>query len=100
MSVRANAPYLDRLEDGGTTLTYEGHDHPKTASSPIQKSLISGALPSGKLTQNGKFLESHTSSRTENAFLSEFAPIRRLALAYGYTTASSISERTGLTKNH
>ena len=24
MSVRANAPYRDRLEDGGTTLIYEG----------------------------------------------------------------------------
>ena len=26
MSVRRNAPYRDRLEDGGTTLVYEGHD--------------------------------------------------------------------------
>ena len=25
MSVRWNAPYRDRLEDGGTTLVYEGH---------------------------------------------------------------------------
>jgi len=29
MSVRRNAPYRDRLEDGGTTLVYEGHDQPK-----------------------------------------------------------------------
>ena len=29
MSVRPNAPYRDRLEDGGTTLIYEGHDEPK-----------------------------------------------------------------------
>ena len=27
MSLRANAPYRDRLADGGTTLIYEGHDH-------------------------------------------------------------------------
>ena len=30
MSVRAGAPYDDRLEDDGTTLIYEGHDEPKT----------------------------------------------------------------------
>ena len=29
MSVRPNAPYRDRLEDGGTTLIYEGHDQPR-----------------------------------------------------------------------
>jgi hypothetical protein len=29
MFVRRNAPYRDRLEDGGTTLVYEGHDQPK-----------------------------------------------------------------------
>ena len=28
MSVRQNAPYRDCLEDGGTTLVYEGHDVP------------------------------------------------------------------------
>jgi hypothetical protein len=28
MSVRPGAPYRDRLEDGGTTLVYEGHDLP------------------------------------------------------------------------
>jgi hypothetical protein len=33
MSVRRNAPYIDRLEDGGTTLVYEGHDQPKGAKS-------------------------------------------------------------------
>ena len=31
MSGRPNAPYRDRLEDGGTTLIYEGHDHPRRA---------------------------------------------------------------------
>jgi hypothetical protein len=29
MSVRLNAPYYDRIEDGGTTLIYEGHDQPR-----------------------------------------------------------------------
>jgi hypothetical protein len=27
MSVRPGAPYRDHLEDGGSTLVYEGHDH-------------------------------------------------------------------------
>ena len=58
MSVRRNAPSRDRLEDGGTTLIYEGHDHPKVTSCPNPKAVDQpGALPSGKLTQNGKFHE-------------------------------------------
>ena len=59
MSVRANAPYKDHLEEGGTVLVYEGHDQPKTVSNPYPKQLDQvGRLPSGKLTQNGKFYES------------------------------------------
>lgn len=56
MSVRPNAPYRDRLEDDGTTLIYEGHDHPKTASCPNPK-LVDQPLASrtGRPTQNGKF---------------------------------------------
>ena len=37
MSVRPNAPYRDQLEDNGTTLIYEGHDEPKSASVPRPK---------------------------------------------------------------
>src|SRR5436190_3842809 len=37
MSVRPNAPYKDRLEDGGTTLIYEGHDEPKGTNAPNPK---------------------------------------------------------------
>lgn len=40
MSVRSNAPYRDRLEDGGTTLIYEGNDQPKGTSCPNPKVLI------------------------------------------------------------
>ena len=29
MSVRRNAPYRERLEDGGTALIYAGHDEPR-----------------------------------------------------------------------
>jgi hypothetical protein len=58
MSTRANAPYRDRLEDGGTTLIYEGHDQPRGASCPNPKVVDQpAAYPSGRLTQNGKFHE-------------------------------------------
>lgn len=56
MSQRTNAPYKDRIFEDGVTIEYEGHDvskrgwdhNPKFEDQP-QK------LPSGKLTQNGKF---------------------------------------------
>ena len=56
MSVRPNAPYRDRLDENGTILIYEGHDHPKVSSCPNPKLVDQPErLPSGKLTQNGKF---------------------------------------------
>lgn len=56
MSVRPNAPYRDRLEDEGTTLIYEGHDHPKVKSCPNPKSVDQPAChSSGSPTQNGRF---------------------------------------------
>jgi hypothetical protein len=56
MSIRPNAPYRDRLEDGGTTLIYEGHDQPKTKDRPNPKALDQLLqYPSGALTENGKF---------------------------------------------
>ena len=58
MSVRRNAPYRDRLEDGGTTLVYEGHDQSKAPKHPNPKILDQPErFPSGSLTQNGKFHE-------------------------------------------
>lgn len=56
MSVRAGAPYRDRLEDGGTTLIYEGHDQPLSTLSPNPKLIDQlERIPSGTLTQNGQF---------------------------------------------
>jgi hypothetical protein len=56
MSVRENAPYRDQLQEGGTVLIYEGHDEPQTIACPHPKLVDQpGKLPSGKLTQNGKF---------------------------------------------
>ena len=58
MSLRPNAPYQDRIEDGGETLIYEGHDVPKTAENPEPKRVDQPKrLPSGGLTENGKFFE-------------------------------------------
>jgi hypothetical protein len=58
MSLRPGSPYRDRLEDGGSTLVYEGHDQPKSKAGvkPKQIDQLSN-LPSGRLTQNGKFYQ-------------------------------------------
>ncbi len=58
MSQRSNAPYKDRIYEDGITIEYEGHDvskksythNPKYENQPEK-------LPSGKLTQNGLFIE-------------------------------------------
>lgn len=56
MSLRSNAPYADRLEDGGSVLIYEGHDAPRTASGPSPKSQDQPSqTPNGRPTQNGRF---------------------------------------------
>lgn len=58
MSQRRNAPYMDRIEEDGKVLVYEGHDipksdnlqDPKTVNQPLRN-------PGGSLTQNGLFSE-------------------------------------------
>jgi hypothetical protein len=56
MSLRPNAPYRDRLEDNGTTLIYEGHDHPKDRTCPNPKLVDQPETHrTGRPTQNGKF---------------------------------------------
>jgi hypothetical protein len=56
MSVRRNAPYRDRIEDGGTTLIYEGHDQPRGPNVPDPKAVDQlDVLPTGMLSQNGRF---------------------------------------------
>jgi hypothetical protein len=56
MSVRPNAPYRDRLEDGGSTLIYEGHDQPRGAECKNPKTVDQPlTYAAGGLTQNGKF---------------------------------------------
>jgi len=66
MSVRRNAPYRDRLEDGGTTLVYEGHDQPKGPKHPNPKVVDQPErFPSGRLTQNGRFHEAAQMYKSE-----------------------------------
>jgi len=58
MSLRPNAPYHDRVEEGGSVLIYEGHDEPKTAACPEPKRVDQPETrSSGRLTENGKFHE-------------------------------------------
>ena len=56
MSRRPNAPYVDRVEDEGRTIIYEGHDVPRSAERRDPKLVNQEATtPSGRLTQNGLF---------------------------------------------
>jgi hypothetical protein len=58
MSRRANAPYHDRVHEDGITIEYEGHDEPRTATTPVPKHLDQPRLTlRGALTQNGRFIE-------------------------------------------
>ena len=57
-SLRPNAPYVDRIEDDGQILIYEGHDIPKSSDNPIPKIVDQPMLyPGGSLTQNGLFYD-------------------------------------------
>jgi len=56
MSRRANAPYVDRIEDEGRTIIYEGHDVPRAPGLRDPKLLDQEATtPTGTRTQNGLF---------------------------------------------
>ena len=56
MSVQKNAPYEDQVIDDGTTIIYEGHDVPKSTEHIDPKAVDQQErLPSGRLTENGKF---------------------------------------------
>lgn len=56
MSVRPNAPYEDEWLEEGSVLIYEGHDAPRTSSTPDPKKVDQPErTPAGALTQNGLF---------------------------------------------
>ena len=65
MSLRAGAPYADRIEDDGFTLVYEGHDIPRSSQCADPKHFDQPEYsPSGNLTENGKF---HRAAQEYNA---------------------------------
>jgi hypothetical protein len=68
MSIRRNAPYADRIEDGGRVLIYEGHDVPKRSPDENPK-LIDQPMhtPKGKLTQNGLFYKAASKYKKGNS---------------------------------
>jgi len=56
MSIRPGSPYTDHFEENGSILIYEGHDVPHSAEYYNPKSIDQPEyLPSGNLTENGKF---------------------------------------------
>lgn len=56
MSQRPNAPYADQVDESGTVLIYEGHDHPKAKDVPYPKMIDQPEMrSSGSLFENGKF---------------------------------------------
>jgi hypothetical protein len=58
MSLRANAPYEDRMENAGTVLIYEGHDESRGSQVRDPKVIDQPEFTSGgRLTQNGLFHE-------------------------------------------
>lgn len=74
MSLRANAPYQDRVEDDGSTLVYEGHDVSRSKDTPDPKAVDQPELtPSGSLTQNGMF---HRAAQDTKADLREPERVR------------------------
>jgi hypothetical protein len=90
MSVRPNAPYRDRIEDGGTTLIYEGHDQPRVAGLANPKSVDQlDTLPSGGLTQNGKFHRAAHETKAGRRRPERVRVYEKIKPASGATTASS-----------
>jgi len=67
MSLHPNAPYRDYIEEDGSVLIYEGHDEPKTKNVHNPKSVDQPEfLPSGNLTENGKFNQAAQNYKSGN----------------------------------
>lgn len=56
MSTRRNAPYADRVKEGGRVLIYEGHNESKTAAYRLPELVDQPEFTkTERLTENGKF---------------------------------------------
>jgi HNH endonuclease len=76
MSRRPGAPYADRFEEEGRVIICEGHDIPRTQGGPEPKQIDQPEfLPSGRLTQNGLFLDAVRNYKLGRA---EAEPVRVL----------------------
>ena len=97
MSVRPNAPYRDRIEDGGTSLIYEGHDQPRSPNLPNPKLVDRlGVLPTGKLSQNGKFDQAAQDAKTGRRRPERVRAYEKINPEFGATTGSFTSLIRGL----
>jgi len=68
MSQRSNAPYADRIHSDGITIEYEGHDVSRRSYDHNPKlEDQQDRLPSGRLTQNGLFIDAANKFKTGNA---------------------------------
>jgi hypothetical protein len=67
MSQKSNAPYQDKVHSDGITIEYEGHDLAKTYTTNPKKENQPERLPSGKITQNGLFLQAIRSYKQNNS---------------------------------
>lgn len=79
MSTRPGAPYKDRVENDGATLIYEGHNQPRNLSSSPEEDDQKLLLPSGKLTENGKFSEAaskYVQGKTEATLVKVYEKLR------------------------
>jgi hypothetical protein len=80
MSLRAGAPYADRVEEEGKILIYEGHDIPQRKGGPNPKTVDQTiCTPNGALTQNGLFFEAANNFKnnpSEPEFVKVYEKIR------------------------
>jgi len=86
MSLRYGAPYVDRVEDAGRVIIYEGHDIPRTRGGPEPKAVDQPEFqPGGRLTQNGLFVDAvrrYKLGRAEPELVRVFEKIRDGIWAY------------------
>ncbi|MFA6524387.1 MAG: HNH endonuclease [Candidatus Paceibacterota bacterium] len=66
MSQKSNAPYSDKIHSDRITIEYEGHDLAINYSENSKEQDQPEKLPSGKLTQNGYFIEAVNKYKKDN----------------------------------
>jgi len=79
MSTASNAPYADEVFDDGV-IEYEGHDAPKSSEYDKKQVDQPAQSPSGRLTENGKFVnaaESYKSKEREAAKVKVYRKIKK-----------------------